>query len=233
MMSRRTLPLLWLIGLPLIVLSVVVVDRALSTALFLHGVPMGIVGRLSPLFHPSGGGAGAIDLDPAAVINGIAPILILLSLFLHPGRIRSCIMLVGGSLLLTHVLKNDLKWAFHREWPFLWTEGHHAWKLNPADGFHYFQGRFSEATDGIGSFPSGHTAMAFALLLPLGLTWPRLLPWSIAAASAAGLLLVLLGFHYLGDVLAGALLGITCTLITRDLLGLLTPQAPPSGPMKS
>ena len=229
-MLRRALPLLWFAGLPLILLSVLCVDRPLCTFLFDHGVPTGLVSSLSLLFHPSGGGAGAIDLDPAAVINGAAPILILVSFLISPGRIRTYLMLAGASLLLTHVLKNDLKWAFHREWPFLWTEGHHAWKLNPAEGFHFCQGRFSDATDGIGSFPSGHTAMAFALLLPLGLTWPRLLPWSIAAASAAGVLLVLLGLHYLGDVLAGGLLGITCTLLVRDVLGLLTP---PPGAMGS
>ena len=136
-------------------------------------------------------------------------------------------MLAGASLMLTHVLKNDLKWAFHREWPFLWTESHHAWKLNPADGFHFFLGRFSDATDGIGSFPSGHTALAFALLLPLGLVWPRLLSWSIAAASLSGVLLVVLGLHYLGDVLAGALLGITCTLLVREVVGLLAAQRSP------
>jgi membrane-associated phospholipid phosphatase len=229
-MLRRTLPLLWIGGLPLILLSVLCVDRPLCTFLFDHGVPSGLVSWLSPLFHPSGGRAGAIDLDPAAVINGTAPILILISLFVRPGRVRSYLMLAGASLLLTHVLKNDLKWAFHREWPFLWTEGHHAWKINPADGFRFCEGRFSDATDGIGSFPSGHTAMAFAILLPLGLTWPRLLPWGIAAACAAGLLLVLLCLHYLGDVLAGGLLGITCTLLMRDVLGILTP---PFGAMGS
>jgi membrane-associated phospholipid phosphatase len=55
------------------------------------------------------------------------------------------------------------------------------------------------------SFPSGHTAVAFALALSLALLWPRwrwpLLIFALAVAASR----VLLSVHYLADVAGGAL----------------------------
>ncbi len=60
----------------------------------------------------------------------------------------------------------------------------------------------------LSSFPSGHTVSAFALAAAWSAKAPRLRVPLIVAASAVGLSRLLLGAHYLSDVVAGALLGI-------------------------
>jgi undecaprenyl-diphosphatase len=59
------------------------------------------------------------------------------------------------------------------------------------------------------SFPSGHTITAFAVALPLGLYYPVLLPGLIFCALSVASSRVVLGLHYLSDVLAGMLIGCT------------------------
>jgi undecaprenyl-diphosphatase len=57
------------------------------------------------------------------------------------------------------------------------------------------------------SFPSGHTISAFAVAVPLGLSYPLLLPLLIFCAMSVASSRVLLGLHYLSDVLAGIVIG--------------------------
>ena len=57
------------------------------------------------------------------------------------------------------------------------------------------------------SFPSGHTITAFAVAVPMGLSYPVLLPILIFCAMSVASSRVLLGLHYLSDVLAGIAIG--------------------------
>jgi undecaprenyl-diphosphatase len=57
------------------------------------------------------------------------------------------------------------------------------------------------------SFPSGHTITAFAVAVPLGLTYPTLMVGLMVCAISVAASRVLLGMHFLSDVLAGATLG--------------------------
>lgn len=81
------------------------------------------------------------------------------------------------------------------------------------------------------SFPSGHTASAFAAATALSLLAPRWrLVW-FAAATAIALSRVVVGQHYPTDILAGAALGMVVTMaLARDFVsrGLHLP-APPTG----
>jgi len=71
----------------------------------------------------------------------------------------------------------------------------HCWaKLLPPDRF---------------SFPSGHTITAFAVAVPLGLYYPGMLAGLIFCAMSVASSRVLLGLHYLSDVLVGILIGCT------------------------
>ena len=72
----------------------------------------------------------------------------------------------------------------------------HCWaKLLPPDRF---------------SFPSGHTITAFAVAVPIGLYYPdKLLAGLIFCAMSVAASRVLLGLHYLSDVLVGILIGCT------------------------
>ena len=57
------------------------------------------------------------------------------------------------------------------------------------------------------SFPSGHTITAFAVSITWGLFFPSLMPAMLFFAVSIALSRVLLGMHFLSDVLAGAALG--------------------------
>jgi undecaprenyl-diphosphatase len=66
------------------------------------------------------------------------------------------------------------------------------------------------------SFPSGHSANAFAVATVLALTFPWMAPPALVLAASVAASRVVLGLHFLSDVLAGSLLGVlvgaTCYL---------------------
>ncbi len=57
------------------------------------------------------------------------------------------------------------------------------------------------------SFPSGHTITAFAVTLTLSQFYPIMLPGLIFCAASVAVSRILLGMHFLTDVLAGAAIG--------------------------
>lgn len=57
------------------------------------------------------------------------------------------------------------------------------------------------------SFPSGHSITAFAIAFSLGLYYPALLVGLLFCAASVAASRVILGLHYLSDVLAGMLIG--------------------------
>jgi len=57
------------------------------------------------------------------------------------------------------------------------------------------------------SFPSGHTISAFAVAVSLGIFYPHLKPWLFLSAAMIGMSRIMLGMHFLSDVVAGAVLG--------------------------
>lgn len=65
------------------------------------------------------------------------------------------------------------------------------------------------------SFPSGHATAAMAVALGYALAAPALLPVLALLAMLIGLSRVVLGVHYLGDVLAGQLLAVASALVVR------------------
>jgi undecaprenyl-diphosphatase len=83
------------------------------------------------------------------------------------------------------------------------TESHCWAKLLPPDRF---------------SFPSGHTITAFAVAVPIGLFYPQMLAGLIFCAVSIASSRVLLGLHYLSDVLAGILIGCTIGIAAFSLL---------------
>jgi undecaprenyl-diphosphatase len=57
------------------------------------------------------------------------------------------------------------------------------------------------------SFPSGHTITAFAVAVSLGLFYPELAAGLFFCALSVAASRILLGMHFLSDVLAGAAIG--------------------------
>ena len=57
------------------------------------------------------------------------------------------------------------------------------------------------------SFPSGHTMTAFAVSISLALFYPSLIPALMFCAFSIAVSRILLGMHFLSDVMAGAIIG--------------------------
>jgi len=67
------------------------------------------------------------------------------------------------------------------------------------------------------SFPSGHTITAFAVAIALGEFYPTLLPVLLLCALCIATSRILLGMHFLSDVVVGALLGTGLALTSHSL----------------
>lgn len=67
------------------------------------------------------------------------------------------------------------------------------------------------------SFPSGHTITAFAITLALSEFYPVMLPGLLFCAASVAASRILLGMHFLTDVLAGAAIGSGIGLVVADL----------------
>ncbi len=68
------------------------------------------------------------------------------------------------------------------------------------------------------SFPSGHTITAFSVAISLGAYYPFLLPGLLFCAISVAVSRILLGMHFLTDVLAGAAIGGLLGYFSADLL---------------
>ena len=68
------------------------------------------------------------------------------------------------------------------------------------------------------SFPSGHSATAFATAVAVGLVYPRLRVPLLALAALVALSRVYLGMHFATDVVVGSALGVALGLATGWLV---------------
>jgi undecaprenyl-diphosphatase len=97
----------------------------------------------------------------------------------------------------------ELKRAFKRKRPCALEP--HCWAdLLPPDQF---------------SFPSGHTITAFAMAVSLAEFYPAALPGLFFIAASVAASRVVLGMHFLSDVLAGAAIGATLGALAAALVG--------------
>lgn len=118
-----------------------------------------------------------------------------------PGSGRALRELAPGLIGVTVVVENVVKAVFRRRRPFVPLVRAVVVGKRP----------------GTWSFPSGHTASSFAGAWLLSLAWPRRAPLFFILASCVGLSRVYVGAHYPGDVLSGALLGISLAELFRRL----------------
>ena len=98
--------------------------------------------------------------------------------------------------------KDVLKIAFGRTWPETYTCGNPSFIRDAAYGFAPFHGGHGWA-----SFPSGHDMVVCAAAGCLWVLLPRLRLLSVLAAVMVSAGLLVADFHWLSDILAGALFG--------------------------
>ncbi len=67
------------------------------------------------------------------------------------------------------------------------------------------------------SFPSGHTITAFSVAIALGLFFPLMLPALLFCAFSIAASRILLGMHFLSDVVVGAILGTGLAVISHSV----------------
>jgi undecaprenyl-diphosphatase len=72
------------------------------------------------------------------------------------------------------------------------------------------------------SFPSGHTITACAVTAALGAYYPAMLPGLCFCAASVALSRILLGMHFLSDVIVGALIGGLLGYISAAAFGVFT-----------
>lgn len=69
------------------------------------------------------------------------------------------------------------------------------------------------------SFPSGHTITAFAVSIPVAQQYPDAAPGLYFLSLSIALSRILLGMHFLSDVLAGGILGLLLARLSCALIG--------------
>jgi undecaprenyl-diphosphatase len=69
------------------------------------------------------------------------------------------------------------------------------------------------------SFPSGHTMTAFAVIVPVSLSYPGLAPVLLFCALSVAASRVVLGLHYVSDVIVGMAIGGLFGYVSFSLLG--------------
>ncbi len=194
--SFRTLLRRTTLALPVCVLLVTLaylfVDQ--PVAFFVHEHQFNRIPILEWMAHT----AMAFDLLAAAVV-----FLATVRLAYGPlSRLEWTLFAASISLMVAVALEYYLKFLFGRYWPETWVNDNPSLIRDNAYGFHPFN--FAAA---FGSFPSGHTARAVAVLWVFGAAYPRWV-WLCALVMVSVVVgLVGLNHHFVGDTIGGFFLG--------------------------
>ena len=156
------------------------------------------------------------EVPAPGIVDQWAPLVILLAILISlPKGGRLCVGFLVPILVHLPVL-HLLKWAIGRARP-----------LAQLGAFHFAPFSGAKYAD---SFPSGHAALPAITALVLGLYFPRARWVFYVWALVEGLKRMVMGWHYLSDVLAGyALAALVVYVCHRGLGAKFYPRrAPPS-----
>lgn len=144
--------------------------------------------------------ARALSRSAEGYLHALVPCLLFM---LGVSRVNDLVALTAASLLLERVLYWLLKNGFKRRRPQDYLPGFRS-RIVPGDKF---------------SFPSGHTSSAFLLATALTVVYQGPVCSVFIWAAAIGLSRILLGVHYPGDTIAGAVMGSTIVICMAKFLG--------------
>ena len=127
-------------------------------------------------------------------------------------RFQNCVLLCSLSLIVAELTKAQLKPFFGRTWPDTWINDNPSFLRDGVYGFNFFHGGRAYA-----SFPSGHTAVACAVLAVLWIYYPRWRPLYALAALAVAVGLIGANYHFVSDVIAGGFVGVSSAWMLTSL----------------
>lgn len=108
------------------------------------------------------------------------------------------------SMSVTFYINEQIRYVFGRYWPSTWLHGNLSLIHHNAYGFTWFK-----AAKEFQSFPSGHTALIFGFITPV--LWlghnKKIKIFALANGLAVAIGLILMCFHFLSDIIVGALVG--------------------------
>jgi membrane-associated phospholipid phosphatase len=144
--------------------------------------------------------------EPPPLVQGWSPlVLVLLAVRRAFGpwrRWQTVLFLACVSLIVADQFRASLGDVCGRYWPETWHDNNPSLIGTGAYGFHPF-----EVGDDVGSFPSGHAARIVGFLSVFWLAMPRG-RWLYAIIAVPMLVaLVAMDYHFVGDVIAGSVLG--------------------------
>jgi len=117
-------------------------------------------------------------------------------------RWQRVLFLACVSLIVADQFRESLGDLFGRYWPETWHNDNPSLIGTGAYGFHPFQ-----IGDDIGSFPSGHAARIVGFASVIWIAMPRARWVCVAVALPMLIALVGMNYHFVGDVVAGSILG--------------------------
>jgi membrane-associated phospholipid phosphatase len=117
-------------------------------------------------------------------------------------RCQHALLIACLSVLVANEFRTSLGDLCGRYWPETWFDNNPSLIGNGTYGFHPFH-----HGDDIGSFPSGHAARIFGFAGVWWLVYPASRPLCLIACTPMLVSLVAMNYHFVGDVVAGSVLG--------------------------
>jgi membrane-associated phospholipid phosphatase len=162
------------------------------------------------------------DLNAIAGVPNPAVLVSLVMFFLLGGfqlagralnRFEQVVLASSTSVLVGETIKDILKWVFGRPSPDIWVTSNSSAIGSQEYHFHWFHG-----IEPFNAFPSGHMTAVTAVIAILWIHYPRFRPIYAVSCLTVAAGLIAFNFHFLGDVIAGALLGAMVGLLASSSL---------------
>jgi membrane-associated phospholipid phosphatase len=179
-------------GIVLIVICYYFVDRPVAFFVHRHGIP-----RVEEFRWLT---------EPPPLVQSWSPLLLIALIVRRawgPWRRWQHVLFVACvSLIVADQFRESLGDLCGRYWPETWHDNNPSLMGTGAYGFHPFQ-----VGDDIGSFPSGHATRILAFGAVFWLALPRCRTLIAIIAFPMLIALVAMNYHFVGDVIAGSVLG--------------------------
>lgn len=123
-------------------------------------------------------------------------------------RLQQHLFSLSAACAISLYLKDIFKVLCGRYWPDTWYQNNPSLLQNQSYGFHFWKWDYAYA-----SFPSGHSTIVFCAMTYLWIIAPKWRPLAVLVCIAQMVPLITYNYHFLGDIVSGALLGSMCALI--------------------